>query len=120
GVQTLDAERTSYRTALWEVDPAGESPARRLTRSAKGESSAAFTRSGDLLFTSARPDPDGSANGPAEPTSALWLLPAHGGEARVIAAPAGGVSEPLAARGADTVSVAASLLPSAKDLAQDT
>ena len=58
-VQTLDVERTGYRTALWEVDPAGEAPARRLTRSAKGESSAVFTRSGDLLFTSARPDPDG-------------------------------------------------------------
>jgi len=121
GVQTLDAERTTYRTALWEVDPAGEAPARRLTRSAKGESSAAFTRSGDLLFTSARPDPDGASAGSAsEPRSALWLLPAHGGEARVIAAPTGGVSGPLTARDADTVSVAASLMPSAKDLAQDT
>jgi dipeptidyl aminopeptidase/acylaminoacyl peptidase len=117
GVQTLDGERTAYRTALWEVDPAGQSPARRLTRSAKGESSAVFTRSGDLLFTSARPDPDGKEGG--EPTSALWLLPAHGGEARVIAAPPGGASATLAARDADTVSVAAGLLPSAKDLTQD-
>jgi dipeptidyl aminopeptidase/acylaminoacyl peptidase len=121
GVQTLDDERTGYRTALWEVDPAGEAPARRLTRSTKGESSAVFTRSGDLLFTSARPDPDGAAAGSAtEPTSALWLLPAHGGEARVIAAPAGGVSDALTARDTDTVSVAAAVLPSAKDLAQDT
>ncbi|MEU4363373.1 prolyl oligopeptidase family serine peptidase [Promicromonospora sp. NPDC023987] len=121
GVQTLDDERTGYRTALWEVDPAGEVPARRLTRSAKGESSAVFTRSGDLLFTSARPDPDGAAAGSsAEPTSALWLLPAHGGEARVIAAPPGGVFGALTARDADTVSVAAAVLPSAKDLAQDT
>lgn len=120
GVQTLDGERTGYRTALWEVDPAGEAPARRLTRSTKGESSAAFTRSGDLLFTSARPDPDGDSTGSApEPRSALWLLPAHGGEARVIAAPPGGVSGALTARAADTVSVAVSLLPSAKDLAQD-
>jgi dipeptidyl aminopeptidase/acylaminoacyl peptidase len=120
GVQTLDAERTAYRTALWEVDPSGEAPARRLTRSTKGESSAVFTRSGDLLFTSARPDPDGSAkDAGADPTSALWLLPAHGGEARVIAAPPGGAFDALVARDADTVSVAASLLPSAKDLAQD-
>ncbi|MGW2093408.1 prolyl oligopeptidase family serine peptidase [Promicromonospora sukumoe] len=116
-LQTLDGERTAYRTALWEVDPAGEAPARRLTRSAKGESSAVFTRSGDLLFTSARPDPDGKDGD--EPRSALWLLPASGGEARVVAAPQGGVSGPLAARDADTVSVASSLLPSAKDLKQD-
>ncbi|MFD7021796.1 prolyl oligopeptidase family serine peptidase [Promicromonospora sukumoe] len=116
-LQTLDGERTAYRTALWEVDPAGEAPARRLTRSAKGESSATFARSGDLLFTSARPDPDGKDGD--EPRSALWLLPAGGGEARVIAAPQGGVSGPLAARDADTVSVASSLLPSAKDLRQD-
>jgi hypothetical protein len=119
-VQTLDGERTGYRTALWELDPAGEAPARRLTRSAKGESSAVFTRSGDLLFTSARPDPDGAPAGSAgEPTSALWLLPAHGGEARVVATPPGGVSGVLAARDADTVSVATSLLPSAKGLTQD-
>ncbi|GAA2243135.1 S9 family peptidase [Promicromonospora sukumoe] len=116
-LQTLDGERTAYRTALWEVDPAGEAPARRLTRSAKGESSATFTRSGDLLFTSARPDPDGKDGD--EPRSALWLLPAGGGEARVVAAPQGGVSGLLAAREADTVSVASSLLPSAKDLKQD-
>lgn len=119
-VQTLDGERTGYRTALWELDPAGEAPARRLTRSTKGESSAVFTRSGDLLFTSARPDPDGAPAGSAtEPTSALWLLPAHGGEARVIATPPGGVSGALAARDADTVSIATSLLPSAKGLTQD-
>lgn len=117
GVQTLDAERTAYRTALWEVDPAGKAPARRLTRSAKGESAAVFTRSGDLLFTSARPDPDGKDGD--EPKPALWLLPAHAGEARVIAAPPGGVSGALAARDADTVSVAAGLLPSAKGLAED-
>lgn len=117
GVQTLDGERTAYRTALWEVDPAGEAPARRLTRSAKGESSAVFTRTGDLLFTSARPDPDGTEG--SDPTSALWLLPADGGEARVIAAPPGGVSGTLTARAAETVSVAADLLPSAKDLTQD-
>ncbi|MCP2265054.1 prolyl oligopeptidase family serine peptidase [Promicromonospora thailandica] len=116
-VQTLDGERTAYRTALWEVDPAGEAPARRLTRSAKGESSATFTRSGDLLFTSARPDPDGKDGD--DPVPALWLLPARGGEAHVVATAPGGVSGPLAARAADVVSVAAQVLPSAKDLTQD-
>ena len=34
-VATPDRENTRYRTALWEVDPAGTRPARRLTRSGK-------------------------------------------------------------------------------------
>ena len=118
-VQTLNPDRTAYSTALWELDPAGERPARRLTRSAKGEASAAFTRHGDLLFTSARPDPDAPADGQDEARPALWLLPAGGGEARVIASAPGGLSGPLAAREADVVSVAASVLPGADDLAAD-
>ncbi|WP_125775486.1 S9 family peptidase [Antribacter gilvus] len=117
-VQTLDPERTGYRTALWEVDPEGKAPARRLTRSSKGESSAVFTSRGDVLFTSARPDPDAGKDA-GEPESALWLLPAAGGEARVVATTAGGISGPLAARAADVVSVASSLLPSARDLAHE-
>ena len=116
-VQTLDPQRTAYRTALWEVDPTGEAPARRLTRSAKGESSATFTGAGDVLFTSARPDPDAGSDD--DPKAALWLLPATGGEARVIATAPAGVSGPLAAREAPVVSVAASVLPSARDLAHD-
>ncbi|KLN35783.1 peptidase S9 [Cellulosimicrobium funkei] len=116
-VQTLDPQRTGYRTALWEVDPAGEVPARRLTRSTKGESSATFTGAGDVLFTSARPDPDGGSDD--DPKAALWLLPATGGEARVVATAPAGVSGPLAAADAPVVSVAASVLPSARDLAHD-
>ncbi len=116
-VQTLDPQRTGYRAALWEVDPAGEAPARRLTRSTKGESSATFTGAGDVLFTSARPDPDGGSDDDA--TSALWLLPASGGEARMVATAPAGVSGPLAATDAPVVSVAASVLPSARDLAHD-
>lgn len=118
-VQTLNPERTAYATALWEIDPAGEQPARRLTRSAKGESSAQFTRAGDLLFTSARPDPDAGQNGKDDPPSALWLLPASGGEARVIATAPGGISAPLTAADSDVVSVAAPVMPSAADLTKD-
>ncbi|MBD5785822.1 S9 family peptidase [Cellulosimicrobium terreum] len=117
-VQTLDTARTGYRSALWEVDPTGHSPARRLTRSAKGESSATFTAAGDVLFTSARPDPDAADD--SDPKPALWLLPAGGGEARVVATAAAGIGGPLAAREAPVVSVAAELLPSARDLAHDT
>jgi dipeptidyl aminopeptidase/acylaminoacyl peptidase len=116
-VQTLDPKRTGYRSALWEVDPAGEAPARRLTRSAKGESSATFTGAGDVLFTSARQDPDAGSDD--DPQAALWLLPATGGEARVVATAPAGVSGPLAATDAPVVSVAASVLPSARDLAHD-
>lgn len=116
-VQTLDAKRTAYRTALWEVDPTGQDPARRLTRSTKGESSATFTAAGDVLFTSARPDPDATSDD--DPKAALWLLPAGGGEARVVATAPAGVGGPLAAADAPVISVAADVLPSARDLAHD-
>lgn len=115
-VQTTDPKGVRYRTALWEVDPTGTAPARRITRSRKGESSAAFTAPGDLLFTSARPDPDTDDD---DAPAALWLLPAGGGEARVVASPRGGVGQPVTAREADAVAFTAPLLPSAKDLAHD-
>ena len=57
-VATLSADKTKYVNAVWQIDPAGQQPARRLTRSAKGEAGAAFLPTGDLLFTSARPDPE--------------------------------------------------------------
>ena len=78
-VATPDADGTRYRTALWEVDPAGVRPARRLTRGDPGEHDAAFTPAGDLLFLSARPVPGGTDD---DPPPALWTLPAGGGEAR--------------------------------------
>ncbi|GMA24244.1 hypothetical protein GCM10025864_20030 [Luteimicrobium album] len=118
-VQTLDPKRTRYVTALWEVDPTGGSPARRLTRSAKGESSALFAANGDLLFTSARPDADTGDTDDGAPRPALWLLPAGGGEARVVATAPGGVGGVTVARDGSTVSVAASLLPSSTGLDDD-
>ena len=57
-VATLDAEKKKWQSALWEVDPAGEHDARRLTRSGPGESAPAWLPDGSLLFTSARPVPD--------------------------------------------------------------
>jgi dipeptidyl aminopeptidase/acylaminoacyl peptidase len=108
GVATPDRENSRYRTALWEVDPDGERPARRLTRSGKGESAAAFTPAGDLLFTSGRPEPDGEDE---EPRAALWLQPAGGGDARVIANPPGGVSG-VVVSASGTVVARSALLPS--------
>src|SRR5450830_1196874 len=118
-VATLDAKRTAYVTALWEVDPSGERPARRLTRSAKGESSAAFTPSGDLLFTSARPDPEPREGADDEPARALWLLPADGAEARVVADRAAGFAGVRVATGAGVVLLGSDVLPRALDDADD-
>lgn len=110
-VATLNRKGTGYTTALWEVDPTGERPAHRLTRSTKGEAGAAFTASGDLYFTSSRPDPEADED---EPRSALWLIPAHGGEARVVHSRASGIAGVTCARDADVVLVTAGLLPGAQ------
>ncbi|GIG21919.1 peptidase S9 [Cellulomonas chitinilytica] len=117
-VATLDSKKTKYVTALWEVDPAGERPARRLTRSAKGEASAAFTPAGDLLFTSARPDPDASEPDD-EARPALWLLPADGAEARVVATRTAGVGGVQVATDAPVLLVTSDVLPSATDAEAD-
>ncbi|NIH79808.1 S9 family peptidase [Amycolatopsis viridis] len=117
GVAAPDVPKNRYTTALWEVDPAGERPARRLTRSAEGESGAAFTPSGDLLFVSARPDT--GAEGEDAPKSALWVQPAAGGDARVVAAPAGGVRGVVVAAEVGTVLAGAPMMPSATSAEHD-
>src|SRR4051795_2103977 len=108
-VATLNPKRTKYVTALWEVDPAGERPARRLTRSAKGEGGAAFLPDGSLLFPSASPDP---ADHGDEEVSLLWLLPAGGGEARVVASRPGDVGHVEVATSAGTVVLPSHTFPS--------
>lgn len=112
-VATLNPKRTAHVTALWEVDPTGARAPRRLTRSAKGEASPAFLPNGDLLFTSARPDPDGDAEDDAP--AMLWLLPAGGGEARVIAERPGGITGPVVARDQGTLVVSSATFPSSTD-----
>ncbi|MHA7223993.1 prolyl oligopeptidase family serine peptidase [Arthrobacter sp. RHLT1-20] len=111
-VATLNAKGTEYGTALWELDPEGLKQARRITRSAKGEAGAVFAASGDLYFTSARPDPESPD---ADPVNALWMLAAGGGEARVVLSRGGGVSAVLAAKEAEAVFVAASVLGGSTD-----
>ena len=119
-VATLNAKATDYVSALWELDPEGRRSARRITRSAKGEAGAAFASNGDLYFTSARPDPDRVEEDPdADPVSALWLLPANGGEARVVLNRFGGISTVLTARAADTTVVLAPVLAGAADEESD-
>lgn len=111
-VATLNPKGTEYGTALWELDPEGQKQARRITRSAKGEAGAVFAGSGDLYFSSARPDPETPE---ADPVNALWMLPADGGEARVVLTRAGGVSALLAAKESGALFVNASVLAGATD-----
>ena len=118
-VSSLDSEKTAYVTAVWEIDPAGERPARRLTRSAKGEASAAFRPDGSLLFASARPDPLSPGNDVDDAVPLLWLLPGGPGEARVVAKRPGGVGGIVVARDAGTVLVASDTLPSSDDVKAD-
>jgi len=111
-VSTITKAGTGYATALWGVDPQGEHPAYRITRSAKGEAGAAFSRDGTLYFTSARPNPE---NDDDHPEASLWEIPAGGGEARVVLSRPGGVGQVLCAREADVTLVVAGLLPGATD-----
>src|SRR5699024_9439144 len=60
-IQEADEPGARLVSSLWELDPHGVEPARRLTFSEKGESSPRFAPDGSLLFSSARPDPEGGA-----------------------------------------------------------
>jgi len=112
-VAGLSPDRTSTVTSLWEVDPAGERPAVRLTRSRAGESSPVFASDGTLLFASARPDA-GDEDPDAEAPAALWALPA-GGEARRVASRPGGLTDVVAARDAAVVLALSDTLPASTD-----
>jgi dipeptidyl aminopeptidase/acylaminoacyl peptidase len=123
-VQMLAADRTSYVTGLWDVDPLGERPARRLTRSTNGESSPAFMPNGDLVFVSKRSDVVGADDSPGtgggakdsdDELAAVWVLPASGGEARPLVSAAADVSAVLVAAAAPAVFVKVPALPGAAD-----
>ena len=116
-VATLKKDATAYERSLWVVPADGSGTPQRLTRSAKGESGAAFLGSGDLLFVSARPDAEGE---PDEESGQLWVLPARGGEARAVTRLAGGASSIVAtAAASDRVVISADLLPAADTLEDD-
>jgi dipeptidyl aminopeptidase/acylaminoacyl peptidase len=109
-----------FVSALWELDPAGGAGPRRLTRSAPGESNAAFLPDGSLLFTSTRTDPEAPAGGKDdEEVAGIWLLPAGGGEARLVATTPAGVELLRLARDAGTVVYRTGVFPGADDLDAD-
>ena len=111
-VAALGPDRKKWLSALWELDPSGTGPARRLTRSAPGESAPVFTPGGDLLFLSSRPDP-AAAEDAGDPTPALWCLPAGGGEARVLVRRRSGVGGVAVAAGSGDLVVVSSTHPGA-------
>ncbi len=113
-VSELSSEGTEYRTAIWELDPAGIGSARRLTRGGKGESAPVFTSDGDLLFLASRPT-SGEESAPA----ALWRLPKEGGEAVEELSLPGGVSAVHVAGDAPRTVVTTSLLRSAAGIDED-
>jgi dipeptidyl aminopeptidase/acylaminoacyl peptidase len=116
-----DAEGKRFASSLWQLDPTGRGPARRVTRSAPGESAGTFLRDGSILFTSSRPDPDlpPDRRDTYKDVSGLWLLPAGGGEARPVASPHGGVESVRAAAAADVILFATGVHPGSADAAAD-
>lgn len=117
-VAELNDKRTEYVSAIWELDPAGKRPARRLTRGARGDSSPAFTVDGDLLFISSRPTAE-KTDDTDKPPASLWRLPAGGGEAIEELSMPGGVSVVRTARAASAAVFGAPLLPAARDIDDD-
>jgi dipeptidyl aminopeptidase/acylaminoacyl peptidase len=116
-VAAASADGKKFVSSLWELDPEGERQPRRLTRSAPGESGAAFLPDGSLLFTSARPDPAADDNN--DDVTALWLLPSGGGEARPVLSVPGGVAAIETARDAGTIALVANAFPRLETLEED-
>jgi dipeptidyl aminopeptidase/acylaminoacyl peptidase len=106
-VAELDGDGGRYISSLWSLDPTGAGPARRLTRSDKGERSPVFALDGSLLFVSERPRPGGKDDDPA----GVWRLPSGGGEPWPVATHPGGISAVTAANRAQVVVFAAKVAP---------
>jgi dipeptidyl aminopeptidase/acylaminoacyl peptidase len=115
-VAVVGPDGKKFVTALWEIDPSGERAPRRLTRSAPGESGAVFLPDGGLLFRSSRKDPDAKPDGDDDDVSALWLLPADGGEARLVLTAPDGVAGVKIARDEGTVLWSTGIHPGADTL----
>jgi dipeptidyl aminopeptidase/acylaminoacyl peptidase len=121
-VDTPAPDGKKLRTALWSVDPDGATAPRQLTRSAGGETNAAFLPDGTLIFTSERHDPDAKPDadsGGDEPPTSLWSLPRDGGEALLLLSPPGGVARVKVAAASGTLALLVPLHPGAADFSAD-
>src|SRR4051794_35046624 len=117
-VSGLSRNRKKFVSALWEIDPRGESAPRRLTWSAAGESSPRFVPDGSVLFLSKRRMDDGEEESDKDLVG-LWSLPAAGGEARRIASRPGGFSELAVAADAGIVLLSTPTLTGASSVEDD-
>ncbi|MGO1849333.1 alpha/beta fold hydrolase [Microbacterium sp.] len=87
-VRWPDNAGAKLKSSLWELDPLGLAPAKRLTFSAEGERAPRFCRDGSLVFVSKRTPGDNSTDDGVSDGTSVWLLPAYG-EARALARVAG-------------------------------
>ena len=115
-MNVLDAKRTRYVTSLWEVDPrwrAFRAPthAKRQGRERRRVPARRIAVV-HLRPTGSRRETAGSDD-ESEPPSALWRLPADGGEANVVATRPGGVGGVVVARNSGTFVVSSATLPGA-------
>ncbi|TMC49606.1 MAG: S9 family peptidase, partial [Chloroflexi bacterium] len=117
-VQTVAADGKRFAGALWELDPEGGRDPVRLTQSARGDTAQGFLPDGSIVFTSVRPDPE-STDTAAPEVASLWLLPAGGGEARRILAPAAGVDRVAVARDVPVVVAVVAAHPGTTGLEED-
>ncbi len=114
----LDAKKTKYVSALWDIDISGTRPARRLSRSAEGEGGPVIGPDNSVFFVSKRPDP--AAEEPEDDAKpALWQLPAGTGEARQIASFGGGITGVHVARGTGEILVTANAFEGTTTAEQD-
>ena len=108
-VTELDADGAVLVESIWALDPAGDTAARRLTRSERGESSAVFCSDGSVLFLSRRHRAGGEEDDPA----AIWRMAPDGGEPWPVAVRSGGITTVTSARGAPVVVFTAMVAPGA-------
>lgn len=117
GVDTLSTDATTHRRALWRLGTDGSAP-RRLTRGVEGEAAQAVLRDGSVAFTAKRSVPSDDADDDTD-DQALWLLPAGGGEARVVARRRGGFSSVTTCRESDRVVLGFGMRPGVDEHVDD-
>lgn len=119
-VSTLSRDAKSFTSSLWEIDPRGAAPARRLTFSARSDSAPEFLPDGSVLFLSKRPDDAADDEGDTSADKqSVWLLPAAGGEARRVAGRPGGVNALAVAAESGTVVMSTPTMPGAATAGDD-